>query len=228
MNKWNSGKSDGQEVGKKDVVDALATVVKAMANGHRLELIELLAQGEHSVEALAQRAGMGVTSTSAHLQILKRAGLVMTRREGTTIHHRLAGDDVAELYVAAKRVAMARSAVLRDRFQAFMDQPAAGPATPTIRPQDVTPGMTVLDVRPRDEYLAGHLPGAISIPFSELPDRYGEIPSDRQVVLYCRGQFCRFAREGATWLRDRGFRAVAMDQGVVELRADDGVVLDAA
>ncbi len=228
MNKWKSGQPDGAEVGKKDVVDALATVVKAMANGHRLELIELLAQGEHSVEALAQMAGMGVTSTSAHLQVLKRAGLVATRREGTTVHHRLAGDDVAELYTAMTRVAMGRSAVLRDRFQAFMDQPAAGPATPTIRPKDVTSDMTVIDVRPRDEYLAGHLSGAISIPFSELPARFGEIQSDRQVVLYCRGRFCRFAREGATWLRDRGFQAVAMDQGVVELRAADDVVLDAA
>lgn len=215
-------------MGKGDVVDALATVVKAMANGHRLELIELLAQGEQSVEALARMAGMGVTSTSAHLQVLKRAGLVVTRREGTTIHHRLAGDDVAQLYVAMKRVAMERSAVLRDRFRAFMDQPAAGSAAPTLHPEDVTSDMTVLDVRPHHEFMAGHLPGAISIPFPELPERYREIPGDRQVVLYCRGQFCRFAREGAQWLRDRGFSAVAMDQGVVELRADDRVVLDAA
>ncbi len=228
MNKWNIGQADGEEVGKEDVVDALAAVVKAMANGHRLELIELLAQGEHPVERLARMAGMGVTSTSAHLQVLKRAGLVTTRREGTTVHHRLAGDDVAELYVAVKRVAMGRSAVLRDRFRAFMDQPAAGPEASTIRPEDVTAEMTVLDVRPHDEYLAGHLPGAVSIPFSELPERYGELPSDRHVVLYCRGQFCRFAREGAAWLRERGIRAVAMDQGVVELRADGGVVLDAA
>lgn len=223
MDPWN--KRDG-EPSKASVFDSLAAVVKAIANGHRLELVELMAQGEHSVDVLSRMSGMAVSTTSAHLQTLKHAGLVKTRRERTTIFYRLAGDDVAELYIAAKRVGLSRSAELRDSLMAYMQDPCA--AGPTIDPAAVTSQMTVVDVRPREEFEAGHFPGALSIPLAELPERFAEIPTAAPVVVYCRGEFCRMAREAATWLSERGLKAAAMDEGVVEWRVSKDVALDVA
>lgn len=213
---WNNE----EPASKDDLYASFAAVLKALANGHRLELIELLAQGEHSVDALARMSGMAVTTTSMHLQSLKQAGLVRTRRERTTVHYRLAGDDVAELYVAAKRVGLHRSAQLRDTAAAYLTQPRL--AAPMIDPSAVTSGMTVLDVRPRGEFDAGHFPGAVSIPLDELGERYRELPEQGEIVVYCRGEFCRMAREAAHWLRERGIDAKAMDEGVVEWRAREG------
>lgn len=211
---------------KADVFDGLAAVVKAVANGRRLELVELLAQGEHSVEELARLSGMAMTTTSAHLQTLKQAGLVRTRRARTTIYYRLAGDDVAELYTVAKRVGLLRSAELRESVHDYMaDVDGDGPAA-TIDPAAVTSEMTVLDVRPREEFEAGHFPGAVSIPLPQLAERHTELPVDTDVVVYCRGEFCRLAREAAHWLRGKGINAVAMDEGVVEWRASKAVELD--
>ncbi|RGE20345.1 metalloregulator ArsR/SmtB family transcription factor [Leucobacter sp. wl10] len=210
---------------KADVFDVFAEVTKAMANGRRLELLELMAQGEHSVEDLANLTGMGMTTTSAHLQSLKRAGLVQTRRRRTTIFYRLAADDVAELYTAAKRVALARNSRLRDTVQAYMSEPRA--EGPTIDPAAVTSDMLVVDVRPKDEFDSAHFPGAISIPLAELEDRYTEIPAEAEVVLYCRGEFCRLSREAAVWLRERGLDAKSMDEGIVEWRATKEIALDA-
>ncbi|MDC7120575.1 metalloregulator ArsR/SmtB family transcription factor [Cellulomonas fimi] len=215
---------DFRNTAKGDVFDALAVVVKAIANGHRLELVELMAQGEHSVEELARMSGMAVTTTSAHLQNLKQAGLVRTRRERTTIYYQLAGDDVAELYVAAKRVALRRSPALRDTLDDYLGAPSA--AGGTIDPGAVTESMTVVDVRPRSEFDTGHFPGAISIPLADLPARVHELPADRSVVVYCRGEFCRLAREAAHLMREHGLDAVAMDEGVVEWRASKAVALD--
>ena len=223
MESWNS---DDSELNKASVFDSLATVVKALANGRRLGLVELMAQGEHSVEALSRMSGMAVTTTSAHLQTLKRAGLVKIRRERTIIYYRLAGDDVAELYVAAKRVGLHRSAELRDTLMAYMQHPCA--AGPTIDPAAITSDMTVVDVRPREEFEAGRFPGAVSIPLAELPDRFSEVPAAGQVVVYCRGEFCRMGREAAAWLCDRGIDAKAMDEGVVEWRVSKDVALDVA
>jgi rhodanese-related sulfurtransferase/DNA-binding transcriptional ArsR family regulator len=217
----------GNMVGKAEVLDSLAGVLKALANGRRLELVELLAQGEHSVDTLARMSGMAVTTTSAHLQTLKQAGLVRTRRQRTTVFYRLAGDDVAELYVAAKRVGLLHSPALRSVLGEYMGQVDAACEAPTIDPAAVTSNMTVIDVRPLQEYDAGHFPGSISIPLAELEQRYIEIPGGAPVVVYCRGEFCRLAREAAQWLRDRGIDAMAMDEGVIEWRATRTVDLDA-
>ena len=206
--------------------DAFAECLKAVANGRRLELLELMAQGEHSVEELARLTGLAMTTTSNHLQTLKRAGLVSTRREGSTIFYRLGGDDVAELYAAAKRVAFGRHARARAELDAFMDQPVA--QGPVIDPADVTSQMYVIDVRPVAEYEAGHFPGAVSIPVDELDQRLAQVPQGAQVVLYCRGQLCRLAREAAVRLRAKGVDARAMDVGVVEWRADRGADLELA
>jgi DNA-binding transcriptional ArsR family regulator/rhodanese-related sulfurtransferase len=213
MESWNSS-----EEGKATIYNAMADVVKALANGRRLELVELIAQGEHPVERLARMTGMGVTTTSSHLQTLKQAGLVKTRRERSTIYYRLAGDDVAELYVAAKRAGLRRSARLRETVGSYMGQIDTDRPTALIEPSAVTSRMTVIDVRPREEFDAGHFPGSVSIPLPDLEDRYGEIPAGAEVVVYCRGEFCRMAREAAQWLCGRGIAAKAMDEGIIEWR----------
>ncbi|MDQ5894429.1 MAG: hypothetical protein QG596_690 [Actinomycetota bacterium] len=214
---------------KGSVFDALASVQKAMANGRRLELIELLAQGEYAVENLARVTGMALATASSHLQILKRGGIVRTRRDGTTIYYRLAGDDVAELYLVAKRVGLRHSPELRDSLALYMAEvESAGAGAPLIDAAAVDTGMTVVDVRPKAEYESGHFPGAISIPLAELQGRYSEIPADGTVVVYCRGEFCRLAREAAAWLCKGGFDARAMDEGVIEWRATHDVDLSDA
>lgn len=221
MNSWNSGGT-----GREPVFESFAEVVKALANGRRLALLEVMAQGEHPVETLARLTGMGVTTTSAHLQTLRRAGLVRSRRERTSVYYRLAGDDVAELYIAAKRVALKRYPQLREDLDAYLG--AARREGPVVSADAVTPTMFVIDVRPHEEYTAGHLPGAVSIPMAELAERHTEIPSGAEVVVYCRGELCAMAREAAGWLRERGIDARAMDDGIVEWRASKEVDLDIA
>lgn len=224
MESWNNSSAGGE---KLEVFDQLARVAKAMSNGKRLELVELLAQGEHPVEALSAMLGMGVTTVSAHLQQLKQAGLVRTRRVRTTILYQLAGDDVAQMYLAIKRVGMLRSPALREALAAYLSPGGSEPPARTIDPAAVTSDMTVIDVRPRSEYESAHFPGAISIPLAELEKRYREIPAGNPVVVYCRGQFCKLARDAAAWLSARGIPARAMDEGVIEWRATRLVDLDA-
>lgn len=221
MNPWNTGVQD-----KVSVFEGFAEVVKATANGRRLELMELLAQGEHSVEDLARMVGMSVTSASAHLQTLSRTGLVTKRRERTTIFYRLSGDDVAELYTAAKRVALNRSPRLRETLDGYMSQPVA--LAPGIDRAAVTPEMFIVDVRPVEEYEAGHFVGANSFPLAELVDRIGELPTDAEIVVYCRGELCRMAREAVVVMREHGLAAKAMVEGVVEWRASKEIELDAS
>lgn len=224
MESWNS-EIVGRE--KLEVFDQLARVAKAMSNGKRLELVELLAQGEHPVESLSTKLGMGLTTVSAHLQHLKHAGLVRTRRVGSTILYQLAGDDVAQMYLAIKRVGMMRSPALRDALATYLSSGGTEPPVPTIDPASVTSDMTVIDVRPRHEYEAAHFPGAISIPLAELEERYAEIPSGKPVVVYCRGEFCKLARDAAAWLSAQNIHAMAMDEGIIEWRATRMVDLDA-
>lgn len=219
MTSWNTG-----EVERREVFDHFADVIKAFGSGRRLELLEVLAQGEHTVESLARLSGLALTTASNNLQVLKRTGLVSTRREGTSIYYRLAGDDVLELFVAAKRVALRRYPSLADSLQSFLGSPRA--QGPSIDPAAVTSDMYILDVRPQPEFDAGHFPGAVCIPMDELEQRHGEIPRDTQVVVYCRGELCRLAREAAAFLREHGVSAQAMDEGITEWRAAKEFSLD--
>lgn len=202
---------------KAALFEQLARVGKALANGKRLELLDLLAQAERSVDDLAAAAGLNLTTASAHLQTLKSAGLVATRRDGTRIHYRLAGDDVAELLVHARAVAEAR---LPD-VAAARDGYLGGDGVELIGREELlrragAGDVTVLDVRPAAEYAAGHLPGAINIPVDELADRLAEIPSDAEVVAYCRGPYCVFAHDAVRLLRAEGRQAYRLDDGVLE------------
>lgn len=199
--------------------EQLARVGKALGNGNRLALIELLAQAPRGVVELAQAAGLNVTTTSAHLQTLKHAGLVAAERAGTTIRYRVADDDVAALYgqlldVAAAHLAEVDAAARRylgpddteqiDREE-LLRRASAGRAV-------------VLDVRPAMEYAAGHIPGAMSIPLDELAERIEELPPDMEIVAYCRGAYCVFSHDAVRFLTSHGRRAVSLADGILEWR----------
>jgi rhodanese-related sulfurtransferase/DNA-binding HxlR family transcriptional regulator len=209
----------GNPLAKAELFDSLARVGKALASGKRLELLDLLAQGERSVDALARAAGLGVTTCSAHLQTLRHAGLVTTRRDGTRIHYRLAGPDVAALYAAMRDVAAAHSAQVAATRDAYLGPDDAEQVSRDELLRRARAGeVTVLDVRPVEEYTAGHIPGAISIPLDQLDDRIAELPEDVQVVAYCRGAYCVLAHDAVRLLTARGRTAARLAEGMLEWR----------
>ncbi|MGQ4383529.1 ArsR/SmtB family transcription factor [Streptomyces sp. SAS_270] len=204
---------------KAQLYDAFATSGKALANGKRLELLDLLAQGERTVDALAKAAGLNLTTASAHLQTLKQAGFVATRREGVRIHYRLAGDDVAQLFALLRKVAEAHQAAVPAARDAYLGEDGAGEVSrEELRARVAAGDAVVLDVRPAEEYLAGHIPGARSIPVGELADRIGELPEETEIVVYCRGEYCVLAYDAVRLLTDRDRRAIRLDDGMLEWR----------
>jgi rhodanese-related sulfurtransferase/DNA-binding transcriptional ArsR family regulator len=204
---------------KAELFEALARTGKALSNGKRLELLDLLAQGERSVDALAKAAGLGLTTASAHLQTLKQAGLVATRRDGVRIHYRLAGDDVAALYALLRDVARNHQAAVPAARDAYLG-PADGQEVTSaeLRARAEAGGVLMLDVRPAEEYLAGHIPGAVSIPVDELAERIAEVPGDVEIVVYCRGAYCVFAYDAVRLLAGHGRPALRLDDGMLEWR----------
>ncbi|MCF6526151.1 metalloregulator ArsR/SmtB family transcription factor [Streptomyces sp. JJ36] len=207
---------------KARLYDAFALGGKALASGKRLELLDLLAQGERSVDALARASGLNLTTASAHLQTLKQAGFVVTRREGVRIHYRLAGDDVARLFALLRKVTENHQAAVPAARDAYLGDDGAAEITREELYARVEAGESVvLDVRPVEEYRAGHVPGAVSIPVGELADRIGELPRDAEVVVYCRGEYCVLAYDAVRLLTDRGRRAIRLDDGMLEWRLAD-------
>lgn len=207
---------------KQDLFAQFARIAKAMGNGNRLELLEFLAQGERSVDALAQVSGLSVANTSQHLQQLRQAGLVVTRKEGQKVHYRLSGDDVPALLGALREVAerhLAEVGRLVDVYLTARDSLEPIPASELL--ERVRAGLvTVLDVRPPEEYAAGHLPGAVNIPLEALERHLDELAADQEVVAYCRGPHCILAFEAVARLRKRGFRARRLDGGFPEWRLE--------
>jgi rhodanese-related sulfurtransferase/DNA-binding MarR family transcriptional regulator len=212
----------GDPVAKAELFDSLARVGKALGSGKRLELLDLLAQGERSVEALARAAGLGVTTASAHLQILKQAGLVTTRRDGTRIHYRLAGADVTALYARLRDVAAAHSAHVAAARDAYLGPDDAEQVGRDELLRRVRAGeVIVLDVRPAEEYAAGHIPGAVSVPLDQLDQRLSELPGDTPIVAYCRGAYCVLAHDAVRLLTARGRAAARLTEGMLEWRLAD-------
>ena len=207
---------------KHDLFSQFARVAKAMSNGYRLELLEFLAQGERSVDALAQVSGMTVANTSQHLQQLRQAGLVANRKEGQKVYYFLSGMDVAALLDSLRQVAerhLADVDRLVDDYLKVKDSLEPVPADQLL--QRARDGLvTVLDVRPPEEYAAGHLPGAINIPVKELEKRLKELDSELEVVAYCRGPHCVLAFDAVAQLRQQGINAHRLDGGLPEWKLE--------
>jgi ArsR family transcriptional regulator len=198
-----------------------ASVARALGSRHRLEMLEHLAQGERGVEALAERVGLSIANASQHLQQLRRAGLVASRRDGKFVLYRLTDEAVLELMAALAGVAARNLAeVDRIRRSYFDDRDSMEPVSRTElmrRTQDDL--VTVLDVRPLDEFEVGHLPGALNIPLGELEARLAELDPDREIVAYCRGPWCVLSFEAVAALRARGFDVRRLEDGLPEWRA---------
>jgi rhodanese-related sulfurtransferase/DNA-binding transcriptional ArsR family regulator len=204
---------------KTALYEQFARVGKALGSGKRLELLDLLAQGERDVASLATAAGLGLTTASAHLQTLRQANLVTTRRDGTRIVYRLAGPDVADLYARLREVAQSHLPDVEAARAAYLGQDGGQPVTRgQLQHLARSAGVTVLDVRPAEEYAAGHIPGAVSIPLDELAERLAELPDDGQIVAYCRGAYCVLAHDAVRLLNRHGRKAARLADGMLEWR----------
>ncbi|SCG39847.1 ArsR/SmtB family transcription factor [Micromonospora coxensis] len=212
----------GDRNDKTALFEQFARVGKALGSGKRLELLDLLAQGERDVASLAASAGLGLTTASAHLQTLRQANLVTTRRDGTRVLYRLAGRDVAELFARLRDVAQSHLPDVQAARLAYLGEDGGRPVTrEELRRLTETSPVTVLDVRPREEYAAGHIPGAVSIPLDELADRLAELPDDGHVVAYCRGAYCVLAHDAVRLLAAHGRSATRLADGMLEWRLAD-------
>lgn len=206
---------------KRAVFAQFAQTAKTLGHPARIEIIELLAQGERSVEALAERADLSIATTSQHLQTLKRAGLVSARRDGKFILYSVAGDAVMTLLSGLRVVSEQHNAEMDRIVRGYFNQrDAMEPVTRTELLESARSGLvTVLDVRPADEYAAGHIPGANNIPLAELEQRIGELGRTREIIAYCRGPYCVYAFEAVAALRQAGYEARRLEDGLPQWRA---------
>jgi ArsR family transcriptional regulator len=206
---------------KRDLYAQFAAVAKAVANEHRLELLELVAQGERSVEVLAERSGLSVANASQHLQHLRRAGLVTARRQAKFVLYRLADDAVLTMLAGMHKVAERNlgevERILRSYFHARDD---LEPVSRTELAKRMKQGLvTVLDVRPEDEFALGHLPGARNVPLSQLKRQLRGLDRNTEIVAYCRGPYCVLSFEAVAQLRKLGFKARRLQDGLPEWKA---------
>jgi rhodanese-related sulfurtransferase/DNA-binding transcriptional ArsR family regulator len=206
---------------KNQLYEQFARISKALANPHRLELLDLLAQGERTVEDLSKESAMSIASTSQHLQALREARLVEVRRDGLYAYYRLADDRVYTAWRALRELGEARLTEIEHVVKTFLEeretmQPvSASELLDLLKDKNVT----LLDVRPETEYRAGHISGARSVPVSELEARLKELPKRTEVIAYCRGPYCVFADEAVSLLRANGYRARRLEDGFPEWRA---------
>lgn len=209
----------GRDV-KDGLYDQFARIGKAVSNPKRIELLDLLCQGERSVEVLARAAALSVTNTSAHLKALREARLVETRREATRVFYRLASDSVCEFFLSLRDLAAERYAevemIVRDYFEARDQLEPITRDELLARADNST--VLVLDVRPQEEYAAGHIPGAVSVPLAELETQLAGLPPDAEIVAYCRGRYCVLAPQALGLLRRHGFDARRLQEGLPEWR----------
>jgi rhodanese-related sulfurtransferase/predicted transcriptional regulator len=205
---------------REALFDAQASVAQALGSGRRAEIVDVLAQGERSVDEIAGEISQSTANTSQHLQVLARAGLVRSRREGTRVYYRLASDRVGELWAAVRHVAarhVAEMNVLAEEYLGERDgveQLSAEELEQRLARGDVV----VLDVRPEAEFRAGHIAGARSAPLSALDELAAQLPKRRDIVAYCRGPYCVYADDAVRLLRDRGLKARRLDVGFPEWR----------
>ena len=205
---------------KNHLYEQFARIGKALSSPHRLELLEVLAQCERTVEALAQETGMSVANASQHLQVLRAAHLVEVRREGVSMYYRLADESVFSMWQAMRTVGESQLAEIDRVVHSFLqDRTRLQPMGAQELFRCLSDNQIILlDVRPAEEYTAGHLPQARSIPVAELEARLAELPVDREIVAYCRGPYCVFADEAVALLRAHGYSVHRLEQGVPEWR----------
>lgn len=206
---------------KNSIYDQFARIAKGLASPRRLELLDLLCQGPRTVETLAREAGQSIANTSQHLQVMRAARLVAAEKEGQYVTYSLADNEVCDFFQSLRHLAESRLAEVERVTRDFLQE--RGQMEPVDRValiERVRAGaVTVLDVRPPEEYRAGHIPGAISVPLSELKHRLTELPRDREIVAYCRGPYCVLAVEAVDMLRAHGFKALRLEDGVPDWRA---------
>jgi rhodanese-related sulfurtransferase/predicted transcriptional regulator len=206
---------------KARLYEAIGRVALALGSAGRQQILEFVAQGERSVDTLAQMTGLSVANTSKHLQALRQAGLVTARKEGLRVYYSIAGDDVAALLSALRLVSEHRVAEVEQLLETWLahrDEMEAVPAKEVL--ERAKKGLVVvLDVRPPEEFAAGHLPGAVNIPIHELAKRVKELPRRTEVVAYCRGPYCLMSYDAVTLLRKKGLKARRLEDGLPEWRA---------
>ncbi len=206
---------------KTAIYEQFARIGKALSNPSRLELLDLLCQGPRTVETLAKEAGLGLANTSQHLKALREARLVEAEKAGLFVTYRLADDEVCQFFRSLRSLAETRLAEVAEITRRFLETRQG--LQPVDREQLLAKAregaVTVLDVRPPEEYRAGHLPGALSIPLKELESRLRDLPRDREIVAYCRGPYCVLAMEAVEILRARGFVAFRLEDAVSDWQA---------
>jgi len=206
---------------KSDLFAQFARIGKALSSGKRLEMLEFLAQGERSVEQLARMTGLSVANTSQHLQLLRQVGLVIARKEGLYVYYRVAGDGIVRLLATLRAVGEEHVADVDRLVKLFRDSKDDLEPVPAKELwQRVKQGLvTVLDVRPPEEYAQGHIRGAINVPVTELKKRLHQIPAGQEVVAYCRGPYCLLAYEAVQVLRKKGIKARRLEDGYPEWKS---------
>ena len=205
---------------KKSIFEQFARTGKAFSNAHRIELLEILAQGERTVEQLSQAAGLTVANTSQHLQLLRNAGLVTARKVGQYVHYNLSDDLVIDLLVALRKLSERHLAEVERLVNTYL---TVKDDLEPIHMQELMERagdgvVTVLDVRPEAEYKAGHIKGSVGIPLDQLEDRIDELKPGQEIVAYCRGPYCMLAYDAVAKLREKGFTARRLDEGFPEWR----------
>lgn len=206
---------------KRLLMRQFAAIAKAVAHEHRLALLEILAQGERSVEALAERTGLSLANASHHLQQMRRAGLIEARREGKYVFHRIADDAVIDLVAALTRIGERHVAEVGQIVRSYLDaRDGMEPVSRSELRARMKAGLVqVLDVRPADEFAMGHLPGAINIPLDQLKKRLSALDPAKEIVAYCRGPYCVLSFETVAILRKKGFNTRRLEDGLPEWRA---------
>ncbi len=203
---------------KEALFDSFAAIGKALSSGRRAEIVDVLANGERSVESLATEINQSLANTSQHLQILRQAGLVSSRRDGTRVFYRLASGDVVSFWRAMQMIARRSRADVERLIEQYLGPADTEAVTATELWERLQRGarVVVLDVRPEEEYRAGHIPTARSIPLAELERRVDELPKTSEIVAYCRGPLCAMAPQAARLLRAKGFKVRRLEDGIAE------------
>ncbi|TLF52517.1 metalloregulator ArsR/SmtB family transcription factor [Halomonas urmiana] len=209
---------------QQDLLDTLAQVARALGNGHRLALLERLAQGDASVETLANTTDLTIGNASQHLQHLRRAGLVTAQRSGKQMIYRLTDERIINLLGLLRQVAETNLAEMERLVSRLFAEDDADGVLEAVSRDELLAGLAsgevaLLDVRPEEEYEAGHLPEAINIPLEQLEDMLGKLPQDREIVAYCRGPYCVLSHEAVQRLRQRGYRVRRFEEGYPEWKA---------